>query len=197
MASTSSLYAGQPLPFIESANVDMPISPYAASKRAAELLLYTYHLQYGLDVTILRYFTVYGPLGRPDMAPYRFAKWILEGRKIQIYGSGSHARDFTYIDDIVEGTILARKPLGYEIINLGGGKDPVSLLDFISAIEIVLEKKANLEFLEEKRGDMLLTQADISKAKTVLSWSPKVDVLAGIRLMCETKSDFIYSEDTI
>ena len=134
LASTSSLYAGLPMPFTEDRPVDRPLSPYAASKKAAEVLAYTYHHLFDLDVSILRYFTVYGPAGRPDMAPFRFIRWIDEGVPIEMFGDGSQARDFTYVDDIARGTILAAKPLGYEIINLGGGKRPTSLMQLIDAI---------------------------------------------------------------
>ena len=120
LASTSSLYAGQKLPFKESLAVSTPISPYAASKKAAEEMAYVYHYLYGIDVTILRYFTVYGPAGRPDMSPFRFIKWIAEGTPIRLYGDGSQSRDFTYVDDIARGTVLALKKTGYKIINLGG-----------------------------------------------------------------------------
>lgn len=127
LASTSSLYAGQPMPFKEDLAVNTPISPYAASKKAAEVMAYTYHYLFGIDVSVVRYFTVYGPAGRPDMSIFRFIKWIDEGKPIILYGDGSQARDFTYVDDIADGTILAMKNVGYEIINLGGGKNPISL----------------------------------------------------------------------
>jgi len=122
LASTSSLYAGQKTPFKEDLPVNTPISPYAATKKAAESMAYTYHYLYGIDVSILRYFTVYGPAGRPDMSSFRFIKWINEGLPLEIYGDGSQERDFTYVDDIARGTIKALKPLEYEIINLGGNK---------------------------------------------------------------------------
>lgn len=122
LASTSSLYVGQKTPFKEDLPVNTPISPYAATKKAAESMAYTYHYLYGIDVSILRYFTVYGPAGRPDMSSFRFIKWINEGLPLEIFGDGSQERDFTYVDDIARGTIKALKPLGYEIINLGGNK---------------------------------------------------------------------------
>lgn len=109
-------------PFKEDLPVNTPISPYAATKKAAESMAYTYHYLYGIDVSILRYFTVYGPAGRPDMSSFRFIKWINEGLPLEIFGDGSQERDFTYVDDIARGTIKALKPLGYEIINLGGNK---------------------------------------------------------------------------
>jgi UDP-glucuronate 4-epimerase len=130
LASTSSLYAGQPMPFKEDLPVNTPISPYAASKKSAEVIAYTYNYHYGIDVSVVRYFTVYGPAGRPDMSIFRFIKWIMEDRPIEVFGDGTQSRDFTYVDDIAEGTILALKPVGYEIINLGGN-NPHELTEII------------------------------------------------------------------
>lgn len=187
LASTSSLYAGQPMPFHEDLPAERPLSPYAASKRAAEVLTYTYHHLYGIDVSILRYFTVYGPAGRPDMAPFRFIKWIHQGTPITVFGDGSQTRDFTYVDDIARGTILAARPMGsgtdapgHEIINLGGGKTPISLLDFIAKIEDRLGKKAEIVWKPMSASEMQDTAADISKAKTVLGWEPETDLDAGL-----------------
>lgn len=180
LASTSSLYAGLPMPFTEDKPVDRPLSPYAASKKAAEVLAYTYHHLFGLDVTILRYFTVYGPAGRPDMAPFRFIRWIDEGTTIEMFGDGSQARDFTYVDDIARGTILAAKPLGYEIINLGGGKRPTSLMQLIDAMEQRLGKKATIDHKPFHSADMMETWADISKARTLLGWEPTVELDEGL-----------------
>lgn len=179
-ASTSSLYAGQPMPFHEGLPVEQPLSPYAASKKAAEVLSYTYHHLYDLDVTILRYFTVYGPAGRPDMAPFRFIKWIHEGTPITVFGDGKQTRDFTYVDDIARGTILASKPLGHTVINLGGGKRPIALLDFIHMIEDRLGKKAEIVWKEMSASEMMDTAADISKAKDVLDWEPEFDLEEGL-----------------
>jgi UDP-glucuronate 4-epimerase len=192
LASTSSLYAGLPLPFDESSNVNTPISPYAASKQAAEAYAYTYHKQFRIDVTILRYFTVFGPSGRPDMAPYRFVKWILEGTPITLYGDGSQSRDFTYIDDIARGTILSEKPLGFEIINLGGGKDPVTINQFINWIEELTGKNAIIQNLPFNSFDMFETMASINKAKTLLNWTPEIDTYKGIDLMLKNKDLFKY-----
>ena len=124
IASTSSLYAGLPMPFREDALVTRPISPYAATKLAAEALTHVWHHLHGIDVSVVRYFTVYGPSGRPDMAPFRFSEWIRRNQPITLYGDGLQTRDFTYIDDIARGTLAALQPLGYEIINLGGGNAP-------------------------------------------------------------------------
>ena len=186
LASTSSLYAGQPMPFREDLPVEKPLSPYAASKKAAEVISYTYHHLYGIDVSILRYFTVYGPAGRPDMAPFRFIKWIHEGTPITVFGDGSQTRDFTYVDDIARGTLLAGKPMGgggkagHEVINLGGGKTPISLLDFIGKIEDRLGKKAEIVWQPMSASEMQDTAADIAKAKTMLGWEPEIDLDKGL-----------------
>jgi UDP-glucuronate 4-epimerase len=180
LASTSSLYAGQEGPFSEENDVSKPISPYAASKKSAEVLSYTYHYLYGLDVTVLRYFTVYGPAGRPDMSPFRFIKWVLEEKPIIIYGDGNQERDFTYIDDIAEGTVRAINPKNYEIINLGSGV-PYRLMEMISLIEKYTGKKARLEFKESQKADMKKTWADIEKAKKLLNWEPAVNFEEGIK----------------
>ena len=180
LASTSSLYAGLPMPFTEDRPVDRPLSPYAASKKAAEVLAYTYHHLFDLDVSILRYFTVYGPAGRPDMAPFRFIRWIDEGVPIEMFGDGSQARDFTYVDDIARGTILAAKPLGYEILNLGGGKRPTSLMQLIDAMEQRLGKKAQIDHKPFHSADMMETWADIGKAKELIGWEPTVSLEEGL-----------------
>jgi nucleoside-diphosphate-sugar epimerase len=180
LASTSSLYAGHPLPFKEDAPVNRPISPYAASKKAAEAIAYSYHHLYGIDVSVLRYFTVYGPAGRPDMSPFRFIKWIDEGYPIELYGDGSQRRDFTYIDDIARGTVSALKTVGYEIINLGGGKGPYSMNQLIEKIELLLGKKATINYMPFHRADMTETGADISVAKELLNWQPEVSLEEGL-----------------
>ncbi|MGB9766947.1 MAG: GDP-mannose 4,6-dehydratase [Sulfurihydrogenibium sp.] len=185
LASTSSLYAGQPMPFKEDLPVNTPISPYAASKKAAEVMAYTYHYLYGIDVSVVRYFTVYGPAGRPDMSIFRFIKWIDEGKPIILYGDGSQARDFTYVDDIAEGTILATKELGYEIINLGGGKNPISLKTVIETIEKHLGKKAKIDYRPFHKADLKETWADITKAEKLLGWKPKVSFEEGIKRTVE------------
>lgn len=145
LASTSSLYgANNPRPFREDANTDGPLSPYAASKKAAEVLCYTYHYLYDIDVTVLRYFTVYGPAGRPDMSIFRFIRWISEGEPLVLYGDGTQERDFTYIDDIARGTLFALKPLGYEVINLGSDR-PVPLRKVIALLEDLIGRRAYIE----------------------------------------------------
>ncbi len=174
LASTSSLYAGQPMPFREDLPVNTPISPYAASKKAAEALAYSYHYLYDLDVSVVRYFTVFGPAGRPDMSIFRFMKWMDEGTPIELFGDGSQARDFTYVDDIARGTIAAVAPVGYEIINLGGGNNPISINEVIAFLETALGKKAVIARRPFHRADMKETYADISKAGRLLGWSPEV-----------------------
>nr|WP_079653792.1 SDR family NAD(P)-dependent oxidoreductase [Thermocrinis minervae] len=179
LASTSSLYAGQPMPFTEDLPVNTPISPYAASKKAAEVISYTYHYLYGIDVSVLRYFTVYGPAGRPDMSIFRFIKWALEEKPLEVFGDGAQSRDFTYIDDIAEGTIKALKPLGYEIINLGNN-NPHTLQEVINLIEDYTGKKVSVQNREFHKADMKATWANIEKAKRLLDWEPKVSLEEGI-----------------
>jgi len=179
LASSSSLYAGQEMPFKEGLPVNEPISPYAASKKSGEVTCYAYHHLYNIDVTILRYFTVYGPASRPDMAPLRFISWIFQERPVTIYGDGTQSRDFTYIDDIARGTLLALKPLDFEIVNLGGDK-PCRLVDFLHMIEKAVGKKAKLEYKPFHPADMKATWADISKAKHNLGWQPTIGVEEGV-----------------
>ena len=168
LASTSSLYAGQAMPFREDLPVNTPLSPYAASKKAAEVMAYSYHYLQKIDVSVVRYFTVYGPAGRPDMSIFRFIKWIDEGTPIIVYGDGTQSRDFTYVDDIATGTILATRKVGYEIINLGGGNQPVELNWIIQEIERLLGKKAVIDRRDFHAADMTATWADIDKAETLL-----------------------------
>jgi len=180
LASTSSLYAGQPVPFTEDLPVNTPISPYAASKKSAEALAYTYHYLYGLDVTVLRYFTVYGPAGRPDMSPFRFIKRIDEGQPIDLFGDGTQKRDFTYIDDVAEATIRAAETgTGYEIINIGNNR-PHELNRLIELIEKGLGKKGLRELKPFHKADMKETWADISKAGRVLNWKPAITLEDGV-----------------
>jgi nucleoside-diphosphate-sugar epimerase len=179
LASTSSLYAGQEMPFKEDLAVNAPISPYAATKKAAEAMSYSYHYLHGLDVAVLRYFTVYGLAGRPDMSYFRFIKNILAGRPIEVFGDGSQQRDFTYIDDIARGTLAALNVTGYEVINLGNNK-PEKLSTLISLIEQCIGEKAEVVYKEFHRADMESTWADTEKAQRLLGWSPTVDLEEGI-----------------
>ncbi len=184
LASTSSLYAGEEMPFSETLSVNKPISVYAATKKGAEAISYSYHYLYGIDVTILRYFTVYGPLGRPDMSVFRFIKWIDEGLPLILYGDGSQMRDFTYVEDIAEGTVRGMKDVGYEIINLGGNK-PYKISFMIRLIERYLGKKAKIEYRPFHKADLKATWADIGKATKLLGWTPTVPLEEGIKRTVE------------
>ena len=181
LASTSSLYAGHEMPYVETAAVNKPLSPYAATKKSAESMAYSYHHLYGIDVSVVRYFTVYGPYSRPDMAFMRFSRWIDEGAEIELFGDGTQARDFTHVDDIARGTILATKELGYEIINLGGGKNPISINRMIDMISSELDKVARVKHLPFHKADMRETWADISKASRLLGWKPEISFGRGVQ----------------
>ena len=180
LASTSSLYAGQKMPFHERLPSNTPISPYAASKKAAEIMAYPYHYLYDIDVTIVRYFTVYGPAGRPDMSVFRFIKWIDEGKPLRLFGDGSQSRDFTYVEDIAAGSVKALKRVGYKIINLGSN-DPYDINEMIALIEKNLGKKARIRHSDLHKINMKATWADISEAKKTLKWFPKVSLEQGIK----------------
>lgn len=180
LASTSSLYAGQKMPFSEDLPVNTPISPYAATKKAAEAMCYSYHHLYGIDVSIVRYFTVYGPAGRPDMSIFRFIKWIDEGTPIELFGDGSQSRDFTYVDDIARGTVAALKNVSFAVINLGGNH-PNKLSEAIALIESNLGKKARQVRRPFHCADIKATWADVRRAKKLLGWAPSVTLEEGIR----------------
>ena len=180
LASTSSIYGENPqYPTPETASSSEPMQPYAASKKGAEALAHSYHYLYDIDVTIVRYFTVYGPAGRPDLAIFRFVKWILEGEPIRINGDGTQSRGFTYVDDIARGTIAALKPLGYEVINLGG-HEVISINGLVELVEDLTGKKANVQYGPPNLADMFMNQADVSKAREVLGWNPQVNLREGI-----------------
>ena len=180
MASTSSIYgADPPYPTPESASSDRPLQPYAASKKGGEALCHAYHYLHDLDISVVRYFTVYGPAGRPDLALFRFTQWISEGRPVQVYGDGEQSRGFTYLDDIARGTILALKPLGYEIVNLGG-HEVITINDLIALIEDVVGKKAIVEYGPAIQADMRSNWADVTKAKELLGWEPEYDLRRGV-----------------
>ena len=181
LASTSSLYGtDSPQPFREDAPTNNPLSPYAASKKAAEALCYTYHYLSGIDVTVLRYFTVYGPGGRPDMSLFRFVQWISEGRPVTVYGDGQQSRDFTYVEDIARGTVSALKPVGFDVINLGSDQ-PVILMEAIRLIERLVDCTAKIDFKPLHPADVLATWADINKAERILGWRPRVGFEEGVR----------------
>lgn len=179
LASTSSVYGNGDRPFREDAPTSRPISPYAASKKAAEELCHTYHHLFGLDVTVLRYFTVYGPAGRPDMSIYRFIHWISRGEPVYLHGDGRQERDFTYVEDIARGTVAAMRPTGYEVVNLGGDR-PVSILTVIHLLEGLLNAKAHVEYGHPHASDVAHTWADISRAKELLDWSPETSLEFGL-----------------
>lgn len=184
LASTSSLYGGDnPVPFAEDAPTDKPLSPYAASKKGAEALCWTYHHLYGLDVTILRYFTVYGPAGRPDMSLFRFTQWIHEGLPLRLYGDGRQSRDFTYVDDIARGTVLGLRPLGCETINLGSDH-PHDLMEVICLIEQQAGSKARIERYPMHPADVMATWANIEKAGRLLGWRPQASLEDGVSRLC-------------
>lgn len=182
MASSSSVYGNcKADKFSEDLNIHQPISPYAATKLADELVCYTYHHLFDLQIFMLRFFTVYGPRQRPDLAINKFVRLIEAGKPIDMYGDGSTMRDYTYIDDIVDGICktLDYNGSGYEVFNLGGGS-PVTLKDMIVTIENVLGKKASINMLPMQPGDVDKTVSDISKAKKYLGYSPKVNFKTGI-----------------
>ena len=185
LASTSSLYAGQEMPFVETQPVNTPISPYATTKKAAELMAHSYHYLYGLDISVVRYFTVFGPCGRPDMSMFRFIEWILNEKPIELFGDGEQSRDFTYVDDIARGTIAAQKEVGYEVINLGGGNNPVSINWLIKQFETALAKRAAVKHLPLHKTNLKSSWADIAKAKGLLDWEPQVSLEDGIRKTIE------------
>ena len=179
--STSSVYGNNSkIPFSEKDPAGFPVSPYAATKKAAEILCKTYSYLYKIPITCLRFFTVYGPSGRPDMAPYKFTKAIYEGKPVTKYGTGTSKRDYTYIDDIVDGIISTlRKKFPYEIVNLGGA-DMINLNDFILLIETLLGKKAKIDSLPNQTADAYTTYADISKAGRLFHYKPKYSVKMGM-----------------
>lgn len=185
-ASSSSVYGGQEkVPFSETDPIDRPWSPYAATKRANELMLATYHHLYGIESYALRFFTVYGPGQRPDLAISKFIKLIDAGDEVPFYGDGTSGRDYTYIDDIVSGVLAAiDRVKGCEVINLGGD-EPVTLTQMVETIEQVLGKKAKLKHLPDQPGDVPRTMADIAKARRLLDYQPSTSFAAGVRKQAE------------
>ncbi len=182
-SSSSSVYGNnKKVPFSEDDNVDFPISPYAATKKAGELICHTYHHLYDISITCLRFFTVYGPRQRPDLAIHKFAKLIEQGKSIPIYGDGSMMRDFTYIDDIINGIIAAmQKCSGFNIYNLGESR-PVTVNDLVAEIEKALGKKADIEYLPLQLGDVERTYADVTRAAKELGYNPKTEIQAGLEI---------------
>lgn len=184
-ASSSSVYgADAPAPCPEAASIERPLSPYAASKVAGEAYCRTYHALHGLDISMLRYFTVYGPFGRPDMAPFRFVQWIVEGRPVRLFGDGSQRRDFTHVDDIARGTIAALRNVGCEAFNLGSD-EPIPLIDVLHWIEEFAGREAAIERHPRHSADVPATWASIDKAGRLLDWTPRVDTREGLRDVVE------------
>ena len=185
LASTSSIYgANPPYPTPETASSSEPLQPYAASKKGAEAMAHAYHFLYDIDVTVVRFFTVYGPAGRPDLSMFRFTQWISEGRPVHVYGDGEQSRGFTYIDDIVTGILAALRPLGFEIINLGG-HESITINGLIRLLEEILGRKAIVEHGPPNPADMLRNLADVSKARRLLEWSPRVGLREGVGRLVE------------
>ncbi|KAA3646659.1 MAG: NAD-dependent epimerase/dehydratase family protein [Chloroflexi bacterium] len=181
LASTSSIYgADAPLPTPETANSSTPLQPYAATKKGAEAMCHAYHFLYDIDVTIVRYFTVYGPAGRPDMVMFRFAKWIREGESIQLNGDGEQSRGFTYVDDVARGTILATKNLGFEIINLGG-HESITINELIALLEEHIGKKGQVERYPFPKADVIASWANVEKAGKMLGWEPAISLQEGVK----------------
>lgn len=186
LTSSSSVYGSTPkIPFLETDSVDRPISPYAATKKATELLGHVYHHVYGLNVNVIRPFTVYGPSGRPDMVPFMFTKLVDEGGEVKRFGDGSMKRDFTFVGDLSDGVISAcDKIFGYEIFNLGNS-NPVELGHFIEVVESVVGKKANIKEYSVPPTEVPITYADLSKSKEMLGYEPKVKIEEGMAIFAE------------
>ncbi len=184
-ASSSSVYGDGELPFSESETaIDRPLSPYAASKAAGEGLCHSYHKLFGTDISALRYFTVYGPAGRPDMSIFRFVRAVAEGEEITVFGDGTQRRDFTFVDDAARATLLSLKSAGFEPVNIAGGT-PVALNRVIAMIEDGLGRKAVLKNKPVHPADSGATEADISKAKAVFGWEPEVGIETGVKSCVE------------
>ena len=185
VASTSSIYGeNPPYPTPESASSSEPLQPYAASKKGAEAMAHAYHHLYDIDVTVVRFFTVYGPAGRPDLSIFRFVQWISEGHPVRVNGDGEQSRGFTYIDDIGRGIISALKPLGFEIINLGG-HEVITINNLIRLIEEVVGRKAIVQYGPPDPADMFTNWADVTKAGELLGWEPQFNMRAGVERLVE------------
>ena len=190
IASSSSVYGNnEKIPFSETDNVDKPISPYAATKKCTEILGHVYHHLYGIDMVFLRFFTVYGPRQRPDLAIHKFTKLISENKEIPFYGDGSTARDYTFINDIIDGVVksidfVERNENVYETINLGENQ-VINLNEMLFGIETELGKSANKKYLPMQPGDVQKTNADIEKAQNLINYSPKTNYQNGIKIFVE------------
>lgn len=189
-ASSSSVYGDKTVPFREVNNTDTPVSLYAATKKSTELIAHAYHHSFGMNCTGLRFFTVYGPWGRPDMAYFKFAKAIAEGKEVDVYNFDKNRRDFTYIDDIVEGIAKAlEKTFAYEILNLGNSQ-MVELRHFIAHLEKEMNSELKKNFLPAQTGDVVETFADIDRASELLDWRPKVSVEEGLKNFVEWYKEY-------
>ncbi|HZL38280.1 MAG TPA: GDP-mannose 4,6-dehydratase [Tepidisphaeraceae bacterium] len=186
LASTGSVYGSNtPVPFAETAPADRPLAPYPASKRAMELLAHSFHHLWKLPITVLRFFNVYGPHGRPDMMPWQWSRMILAGQTLTLYNAGHLKRDWTYIDDIVTGFIAALdKPMGWEVINLGCSC-PIENIDFVRTLEKLLGRQAKITPAPTPASEPLITHADITKARQLLGYEPKINVEEGLRRFVE------------
>ncbi|MEO0197891.1 MAG: NAD-dependent epimerase/dehydratase family protein [candidate division WOR-3 bacterium] len=193
LASTSSIYAGHKPPFKEDMKCDNVLSPYAVSKKCAENLVYTFYHLYGISSIILRYFTVYGPAGRPDMSIFRFIYWMLKDKEIIIYGDGNQRRSFTYVEDVANATFLAYKLNGFEIINVGNDQDN-KLIDVVNKIGEILNKEPKIIYEPFNKADIYETKADITKARKLLNWEPKIKIEEGLK---RTIDWFLENKDLI
>lgn len=194
LASTSSVYGdNKKLPTIESDISSFPLSPYAASKISAELLAYTYHYHFKINIAVLRFFTVYGPFGRPDMVIFKFIKSILDNNPITIYGDGNQTRDFTYVTDVADALVKSTTQKGFEIYNVGGGK-AISVNDLLGLIEKYLNKKAIINNIKRDPSDIEHSLADIAKIKNKLNWNPKYNIKNGV---IETGKWFLENQEFI
>jgi UDP-glucuronate 4-epimerase len=198
LASTSSVYGSNaPLPTPETYSSDLPLQAYAATKKSAEVLCHVYHYLYGLDVTVFRYFTVYGPAPRPDMVMFRLVQWISEGRMVKINGDGEQSRGFTYLDDIARGTLLGLKPMGYEIINLGGHQ-VIKINELIHKFEALIGRKAQVEYHPPHPADLATNWADVKKARQILDWKPKIGLDDGLaRLVDWYEEEHTWAKDIL
>jgi len=194
-ASSSSVYGGnKKTPFSENDQVDKPVSPYAMTKKSGELICYTYHYLYNIQVFAFRFFTVYGPRQRPEMAIHKFVREMMDGRDINIYGNGKSSRDYTYIDDIIDGITNSLDIIsGYEIFNLGNSK-PINIIELIKIIEDQTGLNANIVYAEKQPGDVFCTYSDISKAKRMINYNPEVSIEVGIKRFIEWYKSKNYKE---
>lgn len=192
MSSTSSIYGNQPTPFVENDNLYNPLSPYAATKAAAEILVKTYSNLYDIDAKILRYFTVYGPAGRPDMAIFKFIQAIDQGKTIEIFGDGNQTRDFTFVTDVANANIDCFNYPGFDLLNIGNGNKTVTVLNVIQTIEKLIGKKAKLEFKAANDYELNHTWSNSNKALEKIGWKAEVDINEGIEKVIK---DYLHNRE--